>query len=251
MRRSSQFPTSYDARVDRSALFERARWAVLKAMTTAVVRSIVRLHVTGTEHVPPGPAILCFSHQSWTDPFILAAAVPRGRRLRIYGPKEEDMRVGVRNRLIRWSGAAVPFRPQKDDLLTNVRAVRALLREDSLLGIAGEGRIHAGEATLLPLEAGPAYLALSSGVPLLPVAINGTGWITLGRVVRVRFGEPLEVEGRASRAAVEALTARTWERLHELVQGYPEPAVPGRIGRWFTELFNDWPEGERPESRRL
>ncbi len=237
--------------MDRSEAFERARWAALKIAVTAVVRSIVRLRVTGLEHLPSGPVVLCFSHQSWTDPFILAAAVPRGRRLRIYGPKEEDMRLGARNRLIRWSGASVPFRPQKDDLLSNVRTVRAILRDDALLGIAGEGRIHAGESELLPLEPGAAYLALSAHAPLVPVAINGTSWLTLGRVVRVRFGEALTPAGRPTRGAVEALTGHAWSALHQLAQGYPDPPVPGRIGRWFTEVFNDWPEGERPDVKAL
>jgi hypothetical protein len=82
-------------------------------------------------------------------------------------------------------------------------------------------------------------------VPLVPVAIHGTSWLAFGRRITVEIGEPLEGSGRPTREAVDALTARTWEALHELVADAPEYPVPGRFGRWFTEVFNDWPEGSR------
>jgi hypothetical protein len=32
-----------------------------------------------------------------------------------------------------------------------------------------------------------------------------------------------------------------------MVADFPDQTEPGPIGRWLTELFNDWPEGARPE----
>jgi hypothetical protein len=46
---------------------------------------------------------------------------------------------------------------------------------------------------------------------------------------------------------VERLTAGTAEALRRLVADYPDPPPPGPVGRWLTELFNDWPEGRRPD----
>jgi len=57
--------------------------------------------------------------------------------------------------------------------------------------------------------------------------------------------EPVPVSGRANREAVEAATRATWQALHGLVTDAPELPVPGRFGRWLTELFNEWPEGSR------
>ena len=61
----------------------------------------------------------------------------------------------------------------------------------------------------------------------------------------VRVGEPLEPTGRANRVAVDDLTRRTREALGDLVRTAPAVPVPGRFGRWLTEVFNDWPEGSR------
>ena len=49
---------------------------------------------------------------------------------------------------------------------------------------------------LLRLEEGPAYFALRSGVPLVPIAINGTSWLRLGRRIRVVVGDPIQANGR-------------------------------------------------------
>ena len=95
-----------------------------------------------------------------------------------------------------WTCATVPYRPGKNDLLEATRRVSAVLASGGVLAIAGEGRIHASEHDLLRLEEGPAYFALRSGVPLVPIAISGTSWLRLGRRVRVVVGEPIEVAGR-------------------------------------------------------
>src|SRR5438132_136954 len=59
------------------------------------------------------------------------------------------------------------------------------------------------------------------------------------------FGAPIESEGRPTRETVEALTQRVERDLAELVAGYPDPSPPRALGRWLTELFNEWPEGSR------
>lgn len=220
-------------------------WAT-KAFLSVAVRIYVRLRVEGVERLPPGPALLCANHQSWTDPFVLIAALPARPRLYWFGPKEEDMTVGGRNRLMLWAGTAVPFKPAKSDLLETTRRVGAVFEAGFRLGIFGEGRIHAREGELLPLQEGAVYFALRSRVPIVPVGILGTSWIGFGRTVRIRVGEPIVVEGRPTKETVEATTGRVWCALYELVQGYPERPRPGPLGRRVTEAFNDWVEGERP-----
>lgn len=222
------------------------RYWLSRTASWILVRAYLRPRLEGRERLPDGPAIYCFNHMSWTDPFVLLATLPSRPRLYFFGPKEEDMNVGGRNRLMTWTRTTVPYRPGKNDLLDATRRVSAVLTSGAVLAIAGEGRIHASEHELLPLQEGPAYFALRSGVPLVPIAISGTSWLRLGRRIRVLVGEPLPATGRVKREAVDDLTARCWTALHDLVADRPDFPRPGPFGRWLTEVFNDWPEGERP-----
>ena len=155
------------------------------------------------------------------------------------------MSVGGRNRLMTWTGATIPYRPGKNDLILAAKRVHAVIAAGGVVAISGEGRIQPFESSLGPLNEGAAYFALRERVPVVPVAIHGTSWLVFGRRVRVVIGEPLAPTGRPTRENVDALTARCWSALHELVRDEPERTRPGPIGRRVTETFNDWPEGDR------
>jgi len=230
----------------------RRRWLATRAFLRLVTRIYSRVRADGLENLPTGPSIICFSHQNWADPFFLFASLPRLPRVYFFGPEQEDMRHGVRNRLMRWSGTVVPFRPGKRGLVAATRLAEALVARGGTIAIAGEGRIHSGESALLPLLDGPAYLALRCGVPIVPVAINGTSWLGFRRLVRVRFGAPIAYvagTGPLTRESVDETTARIWAALHALVADFPDRPPPGLVGRQLTEWFNDWPEGGRPPAQ--
>ena len=210
-----------------------------------VVRAYLRLRLEGRERLPRTPAIYCFNHLNWADPFLLMAILPMRPRLTFFGPKEEDMSVGGRNRLMTWTGATIPYRPGKNDLIVATRRVRAVIAAGGVVAIAGEGRIQPFESQLRPLNEGAAYFALREQVPLVPIAIHGTSWLGFGRRIRVVIGQPLVPIGRPNRENVDSLTARCWTALHELVRDETERSRPGPIGRWVTEQFNEWPEGDR------
>jgi 1-acyl-sn-glycerol-3-phosphate acyltransferase len=222
------------------------RVRLTRTFCALVVRALFRLRLEGAQHFASGPAIYCFNHLNWTDPIVLLAVLPSTPKYAMFGPKEEDMRKGARNRLITWAGFGIPYRPAKDDLLETTRRVTRVLAGGWAVAIAGEGRIHRGERELLPIAEGTAYFALRAGVPIIPLALNGTSWLGFRRTVRVRVGEPIAAHGRPTREAVAAMTRRTEDSLRALVADFPDPPEPGRFGRWLTELFNDWPEGTRP-----
>jgi 1-acyl-sn-glycerol-3-phosphate acyltransferase len=227
------------------------RYYASRLVVGLILRFLFRLRVEGREHLPKGPAVYCFNHLNWIDPFLLYATLPLRPRLYFFGPKEEDLRVGPRNRLMYWTGTAVPYKPAKTDLLDVARRVGAVFEAGGVLAIAGEGRIHVAEQDLLELQDGAAYFALRSGIPVVPIALNGTSWLGFRRTLRVRIGRPILTGGRANGEAVAALTGTTWQRLKALVAHAPDPSVPGRFGSWLTEVFNDWPEGSREASAEV
>jgi 1-acyl-sn-glycerol-3-phosphate acyltransferase len=227
------------------------RYAAIRLIVPAAAKVYSRLRVEGLTHLPAGPFVLCFSHQNWADPLFVFGAMPGRPRIFFFGPEQEEMRRGVRNRLMRWAGMAVPFRPGSRGLVAATARARELLGDGAIVAIAGEGQIHAGEGFLLPLRAGPAYLALRAGVPVVPMAVNGTSWLGFRRVVRVRIGLPIatgrQTPSRPRSEAVDRLTAQIHSSLQTLVADFPDQPRPGRIGRWLTELFNTWPDGSRPQ----
>ena len=221
------------------------RYWVSRLVVRVVTRGWMRIRCEGFDLLPPGPAIYCFNHLSWSDPFVLMATLPMRPRVSFFGPKEEDMGVGGRNRLMQWTGTTIPYKPGKNDLLEATRKVGAVIRAGGIVAIAGEGRIGALESALLPLNDGPAYFALRSHVPVVPIAINGTSWLRFGGRVRVRVGEPIVGTGRPDRANIAAMTAAIQAALQSLIADAPELPRTGRSGVWLSERFNDWPEGSR------
>jgi 1-acyl-sn-glycerol-3-phosphate acyltransferase len=227
--------------------FPAFRHALARFIANALLRPFFRLQLEGIDRLPAGSSIVCFNHLNWADPIVLMAAMPARPPLYFFGPKELDMGVGFRNRLMRWAGNAVAYRPGNRDMVTAVRRVEAVMASGAALAIAGEGRIWVGESEIRPLSDGPAFLAIRTGVPVVPVAINGTGWLGFGRRIRVRIGEPVPTAGLDRRRGVADVTAEVRRRMAELVADAPDLPPPGGVWQRVTEIFNDWPEGARPE----
>ena len=226
---------------------QQVRYLIARTVSILLTRSMLRVGVEGRDNLPEGSYLICFSHGSWADPFVLMAVLPWRPRLSFFGPKEEDMTRGGRNRLMLWAGNAVPYRPGKNDLLDATRRVQAVFDAHGVLAIAGEGRIHPYEGQVLPINEGAAYFAVRAGVPIVPLVIIGMSWFSIGSRVRVSIGRPIETSGRPTHDVIDELTARTQAALVALSAGARPGRRPGRFGRWLTELFNEWPEGSRPE----
>ena len=223
------------------------RVRLLHLACRVVIGGLLRIRVEGRERWATGPAIYCFNHLNWTDPLVLLAVLPLRPHYAMFGPKEADMSVGARNRIMSWAGFSIPYRPEKTDLLPTTRRVGRVLERGWIVVIAGEGRIHRGERELTPLADGTAFFALRSGVPVVPIAINGTSWLAFRRGVRVRVGEPIAPGPKATHESIAALTRGVEEALLAMTADFPDPSKPGRRFARLTEWFNDWPEGARPE----
>jgi 1-acyl-sn-glycerol-3-phosphate acyltransferase len=226
----------------------RLKYGFIRHGLRLLLGAYLRVHVENAELLPEqGNFLVNFSHPNWVDPLVIVGYWPDSRRVFIFGPREPDMNVGVRNRIIRWGRIGVPFKPSARDLIGTTKRAMAVLREGVLI-VAGEGRLSEQEGAIVPLEEGPAYLALRAKVPIVPLAVIGTRWLRFGKRVTLRFGPPVETAGRrADRQTITTLTGELNQAMERLLEGVEGEPPPGRFGRWLTDVFNErpWLDEER------
>jgi glycerol-3-phosphate dehydrogenase (NAD(P)+) len=223
-----------------SRLHERARSRGVNPVVYWIVRAVVqplfrlyfRLERLGREHLPAtGPVIIAANHRSFLDPFVIGLIT---RRPVYYVAKKELFA----NRFVAWllsSLGAFPVERGAADRDMFATA-RAILERGGVVLIFPEGtRTRPG-----PLgrpKRGVGRLALETGAPVVPVAVNGTedvrkGWRIRPRKVRIAVGNPRTFP-RAAAATPQlaaAVTERIWPdviALWESLGGVPSPAAAG------------------------
>lgn len=166
-------------------------WFV-KALFWPAGRFYFRMEVLG--RVPPsGPLILAANHSSFLDPPALGSACPRPVRF-VITRRVHDKRGQ------RWFYERMRSIPVVDDGSPDHGAMRTCLRALSngeVVGIFPEGGGFDPHGKIRSAREGVALLAMRAGVPLVPVAIEGTHRaLPLGGIfprpvkIRVTFGEP-------------------------------------------------------------
>jgi len=157
------------------------RW-LLRGFVRLLVNCFTRPNVSGLENYPgKGPALVVMNHLGDADPLVLLALLPIFPE---FLAKIELYNIPVLGALIHAYGVIWIHRGRPDR-----RAVRAALEGlqiGKLIGVAPEGR----ESPLGVLEEGTdgaAFLALKSGVTLIPVTLTGTQNVRLyGNMKRLR-----------------------------------------------------------------
>jgi 1-acyl-sn-glycerol-3-phosphate acyltransferase len=171
----------------------------------------------GIENVPAeGPAILMINHIAFIDPFVVLNLLPRDivplAKIEVYSYPV----VGIFPRLY----GVIPVRREEVD--------RRAIQQSLEVLKAGEIILVAPEGTRGPAlkegREGVAYLASRSGVPVVPVAIDGTtGFPAIrfskpwkGPGARLRFGQPFRYRSEFHRAGREQLRQMTDEAMYIL-----------------------------------
>jgi 1-acyl-sn-glycerol-3-phosphate acyltransferase len=141
-----------------------------------------------------GPVVLCMNHESLLDIPLVAASSPRQIR---FMAKRELFAKPAGARFFHELGGFSVSRGEFD--LRAVEIGLEVLRRGEVLGMYPEGTRTPGR--LLPFLPGAAWLALSTGAPLLPCAITGAheampkGAKFFRRVpIRIEFGPVISVE---------------------------------------------------------
>ena len=190
-------------------------YTVTQRVLSPIARVIWRPVIEGRENVPrTGPVILASNHLSFIDSMVIPLVAPR--RVLFLAKAEYFTGTGVRGALNRWLFTSLGSIPvERDDTSTaqaSLDAALAVLRRGEAFGIYPEGT-RSRDSRLYRGRTGMAWLALTAGVPVVPVALEGTQHIQpVGtrfpriRKVTVRFGAPMEFDERY--ASVPAGKAR-------------------------------------------
>lgn len=161
----------------------------------------IRLEIHGRERVDWSRAYIVMSnHQSHYDIPVLFQAVPGSMRM---VTKAELFRVPLWGRAMREAGFIEIDRGNRQKALDSLRAAAEKINSGINVWIAPEGT-RSRDGRLGKLKRGGFLLAVETGTPIVPLAIDGTfgvlapGSLKLqrGRVVRVTIGAPIPAQSK-------------------------------------------------------
>ncbi|MGC3998423.1 MAG: lysophospholipid acyltransferase family protein [Anaeromyxobacter sp.] len=138
--------------------------------------------------LPDGPVIFASNHESALDIWILLAHLPRPIR---FVAKAELFRIPIFGWYMRLGGHVPVERANRTQAVASLRHAGELVRAGTSLIVFPEGT-RSLDRRILPFKKGPFVLAMEAGVPIVPVAISGSGAVTPSKVVAIWPG-PIDV----------------------------------------------------------
>lgn len=161
----------------------------VKGFLRTLYKIAFRMEITGEENKikagENGGYIICANHVNFLD--AVAVVVFSKEKIRFIG-KYDLARVGI----IRWLEHlfdVIPIKRNTQDLEAMKRCLKAL-KNNEILGIFPEGT-RRGLEKKQKVKNGAAFMAIRSGVPVVPVGISGT-FKPFSKVC-IAYGEPLDM----------------------------------------------------------
>ena len=213
---------------------------VVHRVVQPLAKLVWRPTVLGLENVPmSGGVILASNHLSFADSVVIPVVVPR--KVVFLAKSDYFTGRGVRGTASRlWFEGLGMLPVDRDDskaALASLDTALEVLARGEAFGIYPEGT-RSRDGRLYRGRTGVAHLALTAGVPVVPVGLTGTEKLQpvgspLPRIVpvTVRFGTPIDVAGRY--AGVPAGRARR-EVTDEVMA-----AIQGLTGQEPAGVYND------------
>ncbi|WP_067437322.1 lysophospholipid acyltransferase family protein [Nocardioides jensenii] len=180
-------------------------YAVLHTVVPPVARAVWRPEVTGLENIPAtGGVIVASNHLSFADSLVIPIVAPR--KVVFLAKSDYFTGTGIKGALSKaWFEGLGMLPVDRDDAqaaLTSLDTALTVLGRGEAFGIYPEGT-RSRDGRLYRGRTGVAHLALTAGVPVVPVGLRGTADLQpvgsrLPRLakVRVAVGEPIDFAGR-------------------------------------------------------
>ena len=195
-------------------------YRIARAVIGFLLRLLTRLEVTGVENVPrEGPFIMAMNHLHWLDPPLAMVVIPR--QMAVFAAEKWERRWPV-GWLLKNVGNAIFVRRGEVDRKA-LRAALSLLESGKVLGLAPEGT-RSRTGALQKGKDGVAYLAMRTGVPIVPLAAWGQEAtfreLKRGRRARIRIviGPPFRLTGGSRDTRAEGLNVAT-DRIMRTIAG--------------------------------
>ncbi|GAA2027942.1 hypothetical protein GCM10009756_19360 [Pseudokineococcus marinus] len=215
-----------------------ARFVLQRLVLRPLVRSVVSVEVEGAERVRdlPTPFVVVANHSSHLDaPLVLGALPPRvSQRLAVAAAADYFFDARWRARITGLVFNAFPV--DRGGTRGSHRGLAAQLLDEGVPLLLFPEGTRSRDGSMAPFKVGAAALAVTRGVPVVPVALvgayaampRGRSWPLPGRPpVKVVVGEPLHPrEGENARA----LTQRVALAVERLVLGQDEADGEGEGG---------------------
>ncbi len=179
--------------------------------------------IEGRENIPKsGPLLVVSNHLSNLDPAIVAAALPRPP---VFLAKKELFKYSAGAFLMRSYGAH-PVDRRGGDVAALNWITRQLSAEHRMVIVFPEAT-RSRTGGLLRGQPGLALLAMSTGAPIVPVALTGSEplqnvlkVVKPTATIRLKFGKPFvarNTPGKPSRASATALTTEIMVRIAKML----------------------------------
>ncbi|MEO8230098.1 MAG: lysophospholipid acyltransferase family protein [Chloroflexota bacterium] len=227
----------------------------------------IRLRLEGAERLPRtadgrpagGWIAVGVPHRTWVDPFVLALLLPVEPRLVWLGDGRAIFRSPLRRLVFRRIGGVIPIWPGggRDAVDAHFAGAQAALRAGAVFALFPEVGPAVAVDRAREFGAGVGYVALRTGVSVVPLILGGAHELYLGRRIVLRVLPPVaarELAGlgpgdavpapgsREEReaahrvvAALHALTAAAVTATH--IEAEPRPGARKRW-RGLTHLFH-------------
>jgi len=148
-------------------LYAIAMWIARNGLRLAGVR----IQVEGRERINPAETyIFMCNHVSNLDPPILMPMIPRRSSVLV---KKELFQVPILGRAMRLGELVAVDRRNREAAVNSMREAEEVMARGLNMTVFPEGT-RSRDGRLLPFKKGPFYLAMDSGIPVVPITILGS-----------------------------------------------------------------------------